>query len=61
MKIMTAAAGIWDRLVKWSKPDPTELPKTISDHAARDIGMSKVALERHRHQWPSQSRDRPLI
>lgn len=61
MKIMTAVAGIWDRFVKWCKPDPTELPKSISDHAARDIGMTKAELERHRHVLPSQSIDRPLI
>lgn len=61
MQLMTATAGIWDRFVKWSKPDPTALPKSISDQAARDIGMTEVDLARHRHIWPSQSGDRPLI
>jgi hypothetical protein len=61
MKIMTAAAGIWDRFVKWAKPDPTKLPKPISDHVARDIGMTGATLERHRHVWPSESKDRPML
>ena len=61
MKIMTAMAGIWQRFAKRIKPDPSELTKSISDHAARDIGMTKIELERHRFTWPSQSKDRPLI
>ncbi|MCK0096650.1 hypothetical protein MWU60_13800 [Yoonia sp. F2084L] len=61
MKIMTAAAGIWSRLAKWIKPDPTKLPKSISDRMAQDIGMTKAELERHRFTWPSESKDRPLL
>lgn len=61
MKIMTAIAGIWDSCAKWFRDDPAKLPKSISDHAARDIGMTKVELERHRFVWPSESNDRPLL
>lgn len=61
MKIMTATAGIWDWLVKMMQANQTKLPKSISDHQARDIGMSQVELDRHRFVWPSESRDRPLL
>ncbi|EBA12355.1 hypothetical protein RCCS2_13699 [Roseobacter sp. CCS2] len=58
---MTALAGIWLRLAKWMRHDRRKLPKSISDHAARDIGMTKAELERHRFVWPSESNDRPLL
>lgn len=61
MKIMTALAGIWLRFAKWIRPDRTKLPKSISDHTARDVGMTKAELERHRFVWPSESKDRPLL
>ncbi|MEL6838578.1 MAG: hypothetical protein AAFP85_04760 [Pseudomonadota bacterium] len=61
MKFMTAAAGIWDWLVKKMQANPTKLPKSISDHQARDIGMSRAELEQHRFVWPSESKDRPLL
>lgn len=61
MKIMTAVAGIWRRFAKCMSVNRTKLPKSISDHAARDIGMTKVELERHRFVWPSDSNDRPLL
>lgn len=37
------------------------IPKDIDDRLARDIGMTKSDLERHRFEWPSQSSDRPLL
>ena len=61
MKIMTAVAGIWDRFVEFVQANHTNIPKSISDHQARDIGMTKAELERHRFIWPSESRDRPLL
>lgn len=61
MKIMTALAGIWKRFAQSLHGDPTKLPKSLSDHAARDIGMTKAELERHRFVWPSESKDRPLL
>lgn len=61
MKIMTALAGIWDRLAKLNHMQRTKLPKEISDHQARDIGLRGVALARHRHVWPSDSKDRSML
>jgi hypothetical protein len=61
MKVMTAAAGMWDRFVEFLQAGRTNLPKSISDHAARDIGMTNVELERHRFIWPSESKDRPML
>ncbi len=61
MKIMAAAAGIWRRLAKFMRGNRMKLPKSISDHAARDIGMSPAELERHRFVWPSESKDRPQL
>lgn len=61
MKIMTAMAGIRDRLAKYNHMQRTKLPRSISDHHARDIGLSRADLERHRHVWPSEGKDRPLL
>lgn len=61
MKIRTALAGLWSRFAKWPRPNRTRIPKSISDHIARDIGMTKAELERHRFVWPSESKDRPLL
>jgi len=61
MKISTTVAGFWSYLIKSTWRDPTSFPKSISDHAARDIGMTKVELERHRFVWPSETKDRPLL
>ncbi len=61
MKIMAAAAGIWSCFANWMRPDPTKLPKSISDDVAHDIGMTKAELERYRFVWPSESQDRPLL
>ncbi len=61
MKIMTALAGIRDRLTKLNHMQRAKLPKPISDHHARDIGLNGVELEAHHHVWPSESKDRPML
>lgn len=61
MKIMTAIAGIRDRFAQFIQARRISLPRSISDHQARDIGLSSVELERHRFVWPSESKDRPLL
>ena len=61
MKIMTALAGIRSGYVKSLKRKRTGLPKSIRDHVARDIGMTRNELEQHRFTWPSESSDRPPL
>ena len=63
MPFFTIASLRWD----WSsyakfprKPNFTPTPY-ISDKIARDIGMSPQDLALLRHEWPSQSKDRPLF
>ncbi len=53
--------------VKWLKklqihtaPAPP-FPKGISNHLARDIGLSAADLERLRFEYPSDGPNRPLI
>lgn len=53
--------------VKWleklrvhAAPAPP-VPKGISDHLARDIGLSMADLERLRFEYPSDGPGRPLI
>ena len=38
-----------------------QLPRDLSDHIARDIGLSDHEIECLRHQLPSQSDKRPMI
>lgn len=54
-------ASIWRRYASLVIRERTGIPKMISDHNARDIGMTRAQLERHRFVWPSQSPDRPLL
>jgi VanZ family protein len=61
MKIMTVMAGIRERFAQFIPGKSTKIPKLISDHHARDIGLKGAELARHRFVWPSQSRDRPLL
>jgi len=61
MIIKAVVASFWSCLIKSTWRDRTKIPKSISDHAARDIGMTKAELERHRFVWPSESSDRPLL
>ena len=61
MKIMAVMAGIWLCLAKRVRQNHRQIPKSISDHLARDMGMTPADLERHRFVWPSQSQDRPNI
>jgi len=61
MKILTALADIWLRLAKRKTGNLKGLPKPISDHLARDIGLTDADLARHRFVWPSESKDRPLL
>lgn len=61
LKKMAAKAVVWLRLAKDAARPPGKLPKHISERLARDIGMSRAELERHRFVLPSQSADRPLI
>ena len=49
------------RLADQQGRDLRDLPHHISDKTARDIGMTTAELARHRFQWPSQGKDRPLI
>lgn len=44
-----------------AKPRNAEVPKTISDRLARDVGLSRADIERARFEWPSDSHDRPLL
>lgn len=61
MKIKAALAGLWLRLAKRKTRNLNGLPKPISDHLARDIGLTSAELARHRFVWPSESKDRPLL
>ncbi|MDW3183248.1 MAG: hypothetical protein R8F89_14800 [Roseobacter sp.] len=48
------------RLVRWLRPRPKGLHiGDISDHLARDIGLSKADLERLRLTLPSQTDHHP--
>lgn len=50
----------WKRIVGWLSPRPKGLHiGDISDHLARDIGLSKADLERHRLELPSQTEHHP--
>ncbi len=40
---------------KQKRPNIDALPKSLSTHLARDIGISDSDLERLRHQWPSET------
>lgn len=51
------------RWLRWMRPRRAQsppLPKSLSDHLARDIGLDPAELERLRLQWPSQ-KDRPNL
>ena len=61
MKIWNTVTTVQDWFAKSLGADRTPLPKPISDHIARDIGMSQAELEWHRLTWPSQSKDRPPL
>jgi len=58
---MPVSAGIWQRLANAMRPESAKCPMYISDHTARDIGMTLAELERHRFVWPTDSEDRPLL
>lgn len=54
-----AVFGRWPSFAR--PPRGPALPKPISDHAARDIGLSGAHLAWHRHEWPSQSLTHPRL
>ena len=39
----------------------TALPKDLSDHLARDIGLDETDRELLRHRWPSQHNRHPML
>ena len=45
------------RITRWSAPKPAAL----SDHIARDIGLSQAEADRLRHEWPSQTYRHPYL
>jgi len=49
---------LWRRLV--SRPSRYDV-RHLSDHLARDTGLSPDDMARRRHIWPSESVDRPRI
>ena len=46
------------RAITWLFPGKS--PK-LSDHIARDIGLSRHDIELMRHQWPSQDPKNPRL
>ncbi|WP_341366896.1 hypothetical protein [Yoonia sp. BS5-3] len=61
MKIMTTRVGKRDRFAKFPTRFNAGFSKQISDHQARDIGLSVAELARLRFVWPSESADHPLL
>lgn len=53
-------AGFVTKLRRKVQPRPG-FPKTLSDHLARDVGLTAHDLEKLRFEWPSDGPDRPLI
>ena len=57
-KIGQVIAAGWARLTAHARPAPPTL-KGVSDHLARDIGLSAAELEALRHEWPSETQHHP--
>lgn len=52
--------------LNWTKKPPASrnahaLPKSLSDHLARDIGVTQAELDRLRHVWPSETQNHPRL
>ena len=57
-KIRQALAALKSMILAPSRRSPPTL-EGISDHLARDIGLSPADLEELRHEWPSQTTHHP--
>ena len=57
-KIRQAFRALLCRFRAQARPQPPGL-KGLSDHLARDIGLTAADLEEMRHKWPSETMHHP--
>jgi uncharacterized protein YjiS (DUF1127 family) len=56
--ILRQILHLWRRLFPGRTRDHV---RHLSDHLARDIGLGRNDMARHRHVWPSESTNRPSV
>ncbi len=60
LRAQSFCAKIWQQLRPRPAIKGTALPP-LTDHIARDIGLSPGEQEAMRHRWPSQSTRHPYL